>query len=193
MILILREGLGPEVIEKFVVGVGSVDEIGELAQFDFRDVGEEGPIRTVDPSEVRVALEDRPGEERARQGRIPSLGILSEAFQLDAGKPDRHPITVGEPVKLVLVAEEPEGFDRIPVRLDQDSGFRKSREDFIQVLVLGLFGHTGKLSHGCRPHQSCVLIFVGWRSANFVQRVLAPRESLRFSGQENVSAKPVKL
>lgn len=141
LVLILGEGLGSEVIEEFVVGICPVDEIGELAQLDFRNVGEEWSIWAVDPGKVGVALEDRPGEERARQGGISALGIFSETFQPDTDKPDRHPVAVGEPVKLELVAKEPEGFDRIPARLDQVPGLRESREDFIQILVFGLFGH----------------------------------------------------
>lgn len=145
LVLVLGEGLGPEVVEEFVVGVGPVDDLGQLAQLDLRDVGEEWSIWAVDPGKVGVALEDRPGEERAREGGIPALGIFSETFQPDTDKPDRHPVAVGEPVKLELVAEEPEGFDRIPALLDQQPRLRKPREDFIQILVFGLFGHRGRL------------------------------------------------
>lgn len=165
LLLVLGEGLRPEVIEELVVRVGPVDEIGEFAQFDFRDVGKERCIRTVDPGEIGVAFEDRPGEERARQGGIPSLGIFPEAFQLDARKPDRHPVAVGEPVKLKLVAKESERFERIPICLDQESRFRKSRKNFIQILVLGLLGHAVRLSHGRRSHQSLVLIFAAGKGA----------------------------
>ena len=145
LILVLRKGLGPEVIEELVARICTVDDLRQLAQLDFRDVGKERSIRAVDPGEIGVAFEDRPGKERARQGGISALGIFPEAFQLDTGEPDRHPIAVGESVKLELVAEEPERFDRIPVYLDQDSSFRKPREDFIQILVFGLFGHRGSI------------------------------------------------
>jgi len=141
LILVWGEGLGPEVVEEFVVGVGPVDQVCELAQLNFRDIGEERGIRAVDPGEVGVALEARPGEECARQGGIPALGIFSETFELDAGKPDRHPVAVGEAVKLILVAEESKRFDRIPGCLDQESRFRKSRKNFVQILVFGLLGH----------------------------------------------------
>jgi len=73
LILVLREGLGPEVVEEFVIGVGPFDEIRKLAQLNFRDIGKEGSIRAVDPGEIGEALEDRPGIAvsltRRRRGR----------------------------------------------------------------------------------------------------------------------------
>jgi len=105
-------------IEELVVGVGPVDDLRQLIQLDFRDVGKERCKRAVDSCQVGVSLEDRPGEERARQGRISALGVFSESVQLDCCEPNSHPIAVGETVEFVFVAEESKRLYRVPACFD---------------------------------------------------------------------------
>ena len=100
--------------------------------------------------EVGVAFKDRPGKECPSKRRISAFGILSESVQLNACEANGHPIAVGETVEYIFVTEESERLDGVPACFDQQPGFGESRQDFIQILVFGLFCHRMKLDHGSR-------------------------------------------
>jgi len=141
--LILRKGLGVQVVEEFIFRVGSINDLGQFAQLDLRNIGEEGAKGTMDLAEVGVALEDRPGEEGPGQGRITAFGFLTESFQRDSGKSHRHAVAVGKAIELELVSDESEGTQVITVPLDESPCLGKSREDVIEVLMFGRDRHCG--------------------------------------------------
>lgn len=117
--LILREGLGVQVVEEFIFRVGSINDLGQFAQLDLRDIGKKGAKGTMDLAEVGVALEDRPGEEGPGQGRITAFGFLAEPFQRDSGKSHRHAVAVGKAIELELVSDESEGTEVVTICLDE--------------------------------------------------------------------------
>jgi SAM-dependent methyltransferase len=72
-------------------------------------------------------------------------------------KDNGSPVARAEPVELFLVLGKglgAEGKSLIKALASENPG-----EDFIQILVFGLFGHTARLSHWLRSHQSRVLSF----------------------------------